>query len=84
MGKPTKPVNNVKTPPFSSGLWKRCRPRASKTALGPPALGQFWRPSDGIFSRVPRKKVEFWPRNWEHMNSSREHMSSYAPYFSAI
>ena len=35
--------------------------------LGPPklplgsALGQFWKPSDGIFSRVPRKKVEFWP-----------------------
>ena len=23
MGKPTKPVNNVKTPPFSSGLWKK-------------------------------------------------------------
>ena len=57
-----KPVNNVKIPPFSSGLLKRCRPRASKTALGPPALGQFWRPSAGIFSRVPRKKVEFWPR----------------------
>ena len=34
MGKLSKPVNNVKTPPFSSGLWKRCRPRASKTALG--------------------------------------------------
>ena len=41
--------------------------------LGPPklpsglelrsaALGQFWRPLDGIFSRVPRKKAEFWPR----------------------
>ena len=36
--------------------------------LGPPklplgsALGQFWKPSDGIFSRVPRKKVEFWPK----------------------
>ena len=40
--------------------------------LGPPklpsglelrsaALGQFWRPLDGIFSRVPRKKAEFWP-----------------------
>ena len=28
----------------------------SKTALGPPALGQFWSPSAGIFSRVPRKK----------------------------
>ena len=42
MGKPAKPVNNVKT-------------RASKTALG-----QFWGPSDGIFSRVPRKKVESW------------------------
>ena len=27
------------------------------------ALGQFCRPLDGIFSRVPRKKVEFWPRN---------------------
>ena len=25
------------------------------------ALGQFCRPLDGIFSRVPRKKVEFWP-----------------------
>ena len=23
MGKPSKPVNNVKTPPFSSGLWKK-------------------------------------------------------------
>ena len=56
-----KPVNNVKIPPFSSGLLKRCRPRAPKTALGPPALGQFWRPSAGIFSRVPRKKAEFWP-----------------------
>ena len=33
-GKPAKPVNNVKTPPFSSGIWKRYRPRASKTALG--------------------------------------------------
>ena len=41
--------------------------------LGPPklpsglelrsaALGQFWRPLDGIFSRVPRKKAEFWPK----------------------
>ena len=26
------------------------------------ALGQFCRPLDGIFSRVPRKKVEFWPK----------------------
>ena len=26
------------------------------------ALRQFWRPLDSIFSRVPRKKVEFWPR----------------------
>ena len=25
---------------------------------GPEAQGQFWRPEDGIFSRVPRKKVE--------------------------
>ena len=32
-----KPVNNVKIPPFSSGHWNRCRPRASKTALGPRA-----------------------------------------------
>ena len=38
---------------------------ASKTALGPPALGQFWSPSAGIFSRVPWKKAEFWPIiNW--------------------
>ena len=61
-GKLAKPVNNVKTPPFSSALWKRCRPLATKTTLGPPALGQFWTPSDRIFSRFPRKKVEFWPR----------------------
>ena len=32
-----KPCNNVKIPPFSSGHWNRCRPRASKTALGPRA-----------------------------------------------
>ena len=28
---------NVKIPPFSSGLFQRCRPRACKTALGPRA-----------------------------------------------
>ena len=33
-GKLAKTVNNVRTPPFSSGIWKRCCPRASKTALG--------------------------------------------------
>ena len=33
-GKPAKSVNNVKFPPFSSGIWKRCSPRASETALG--------------------------------------------------
>ena len=32
------------------------------------ALGQFCRPLDGIFSRVPRKKVEFWPISY-HMLS---------------
>ena len=43
------------------------RDSGKDAVLGPPklpsgfALGQFWRPSDGIFSRVPRKKVEFWP-----------------------
>ena len=46
-------------PPFPSTSWKRCRPRASKTALGPPALGQFWRPLGGIFSRMSREKVAF-------------------------
>ena len=35
--KVVKPCNNVKIPPFSSGHWNRCRPRASKTALGPRA-----------------------------------------------
>ena len=66
-GNLAKPWYNDKTPPFFSGLWL-------KTAvLGPPklpsglelrslALGQFWRPSDGSFSRLPRKKVELWPR----------------------
>ena len=44
--KVVKPCNNVKIPPFSSGHWNRCHPRAL----------------DGIFSRVPRKKAEFWPR----------------------
>ena len=32
------------------------------------ALGQFCRPLDGIFSRVPRKKVEFWPRMMAYVN----------------
>ena len=37
----------AKIPPFSEGLWKRCRPRASKTARG-----QFW--TESIQSgRVP-------------------------------
>ena len=35
--KVVKPCNNVKIPPFSLGHWNRCRPRASKTALGPRA-----------------------------------------------
>ena len=52
MGKPSKLVNNVMTPHLSSGLWKRWCPWASKTALGPPALRQFWRPSDGIISII--------------------------------
>ena len=52
----------AKIPPFSEGLWRRCRPRASK--ICPRAVrsrheGRFWRPEDGIFSRVPRKKVVF-------------------------
>ena len=68
-GNLAKPGYNDKTPPFNSGLWLKT------VVLGPPklpsglelcsmALGQFWRPSDSSFSRVPRKKVEFWPKSW--------------------
>ena len=44
---------------------KYCIPEpmfGSPARLHSTALGQFWRPSDGSFSRVPRKKVELWPR----------------------
>ena len=37
-GKPAKPGYNVKMPPFSSGHWKRCCPRTSKTVLGTRAM----------------------------------------------
>ena len=76
---------NDKTPPFSSGLWL-------KTAiLGPPklplglklrsmALGQLWRPSDGSFSRVPRKKVEFWPTIWRHIPQCCKYRFTHSVY----
>ena len=66
-----KLVNNVKIPPFSSGFWKKMPSSGiSKTALGPRATLYGPRavldmPSAGIFSRIPRKKVEFRPIiNW--------------------
>ena len=39
----------AKIPPFSKGLWKRCRPRASKTAQGSEARGQFGGPRTPLF-----------------------------------
>ena len=30
----------AKIPPFSEGLWKRCRPRACKTARGPQSVAR--------------------------------------------
>ena len=67
-GKPTKPGYNVKNPPFSSGSLGKMQssglqncPRTS-TAAQSTVLGQFWRPLDCIFPRIPRKKVESWPK----------------------
>ena len=44
--KPAKLGYNVKIPPFSSGLFRRCRPRDSKicprTASSPESLGKRW------------------------------------------
>ena len=61
-GKTVLPVrgNWSKSHLFPRGPNKRCCPRAG-LELRSVALGQFWRPLDGIFYRVPRKKAEFWP-----------------------
>ena len=66
-GKQSKPGYNVKISPFSSGSLgnkqssglQNC-PRTS-TAAQSSVLGQFCRPLDCIFPRIPRKKVESWP-----------------------
>ena len=64
------------------------RESGKDTVLGPPklpsgfALGQFWRPSDGIFSRIPRKKVEFWPRApWAEEVALSINMSGFVPLY---
>ena len=67
VSEPAKPGYNVKNPPFSSGSLGKMQssglqncPRTS-TAAQSTVLGQFWRPLDCIFPRIPRKKVESWP-----------------------
>ena len=61
-----KPGNNVKMPrsPRDSGKNAVLVPPklSSELELRSTFLGQFWRHSDGIFSRIPRKKVESWPK----------------------
>ena len=44
----------AKTPPFFEGIWKNCRPRASKTARGPE--GSFGGPRTAVFNQSPEEK----------------------------
>ena len=53
VSEPAKPGYNVKSPLRNSSYALR----STNTFLG-----QFWRPLDCILSRIPRKKVESWPK----------------------
>ena len=77
VSEPSKPGYNVKNPPFPSGSLGKMQssglqncPRTS-TAAQSTVLGQFWRPLDCIFPRIPRKKVESWPKTHNKCNGNK-------------
>ena len=66
-GKTAKPGYNDKTPPFSSGSLVKMQSSDLKTVLGTLRFARVprtvLRSLDCIFPRIPRKKVESWPKS---------------------